>query len=186
VSRAAKNNAPAAKPCPTMQQPCNNKTTQRNQRPKNPPRPASAAKPDPATFQGGGHRPGETRSQKQGKTPVNASLTAPDAQLTQRSTTAAAAKQQTQTTPRAGDTQAKANQTTARKPKTHPCNNMHNYKRKHAADPERRARRKSSKKRSQTTKRTHLAGLSRGHSKVQARSGAPTTCAWRSAGKITS
>jgi hypothetical protein len=36
VSRAARNNAPAAKPCPTMQQPCNNKTTQRIQRPKRP------------------------------------------------------------------------------------------------------------------------------------------------------
>jgi hypothetical protein len=102
VSRAARNNAPAAKPCPTMQQPCNNKTTQRIQRTKDQPRPASAAKPDPATLQGGGHRPGEARSQKQGKTPVIASLTAPDAQLTQRSTTAAAAKQQTPNHPKGG------------------------------------------------------------------------------------
>jgi hypothetical protein len=108
------------------------------------------------SFQGGGHWPCKTRSQKQGKTYVNTSLAAPDARLTQRSTTAAAAKQHTQTTPRAGDTQAKANQTTARKPKTHPCNNMHNYKRKHAADPERRARRKSSKERSQTTRQPYL------------------------------
>jgi hypothetical protein len=94
---------------PNTIMPCINKTIQRIQRPKNQPRPASAAQQDPAILQGGGHRPGETRSQKQGKTPVSASLTAPDAQLSQRSTTAAAAKQQTQTTPRAGKTQAEAN-----------------------------------------------------------------------------
>jgi hypothetical protein len=93
---------------PNTIMPCINKTIQRIQRPKTQPRPASAAQQDPAILLGGGHRPGETRSQKQGKTPVSASLTAPDAQISQRSTTAAAAKQQTQTTPRAGKTQAES------------------------------------------------------------------------------
>jgi hypothetical protein len=109
VSRAARNQAPATKPCPTQSCHALNKTIQRIERPKNQPSPTSAAQQDPAILQGGGHRPGETRSQKQGKTPVSASLTAPDARLSQRSTTAAAAKQQTQTTPRAGKTQAEAN-----------------------------------------------------------------------------
>jgi hypothetical protein len=94
---------------PNTTMPCTKQTTQRIERPKNQPSPTSAAQQDPAILQGGGHRPGETRSQKQGKTPVNASLTAPDARLSQRSTTAAAAKQQTQPTPRAGKTQAEAN-----------------------------------------------------------------------------
>jgi hypothetical protein len=74
---------------------CIKQSTQRIERPKKPPSPTSEAQHDPAIFQGGAHRPGEARSQKQGKTPVNASLTAPDARLSQRSTTAAAAKQQT-------------------------------------------------------------------------------------------
>jgi hypothetical protein len=154
VSRAARNQAPATKPCPTQSCHALNRTTQRIERPKNQPRPASAAQQDPAILQGGGHRPGEPRSQKQGKTPVSASLTAPDARLSQRNTTAAAAKQQTQTTPKGGQTQATANLTSTRRPKTLPYDNMHNYRRKHAADPERRARRKVSKKRSQNNTAT--------------------------------